>query len=203
MRKQAAGDGTDEEHDRRCEPAVPFHVVKLEEVGVREEVAVDAGQDDAGEGVVLQRPARDGLPATLEGDQGDGHQDVPADVVASSTWAERHQRGCYDDEENLEGKRGAEDPSALGREVSVEAAEQEGSDAEAREGGAGLDPSRRLVGCREPEPNVDRVPCVTYEYPSRRRSYTPGAGSCYIPVCIDTNEPQMDIEALSRRPVIR
>lgn len=126
MRKDSAQNGTDEQKRRRSRTTVPLDVLEGKEILVREEIAVDAGQDDAGQGVVLESPARHGLAAALEGDERKRRQDSPADVVLVLRGSrESDDEGGGDDEERLGGKGDAEHPSPLGRKVTVEAGEEE------------------------------------------------------------------------------
>jgi hypothetical protein len=145
VREESAEDSSNDEHDGRAHPSVSFGVVQSKQVRVGEEIAVYARQDDTGEAVILQGSASDGLAAALEGDQGDGHEDVPAYLLLGLNRGTKcHDRGCNHCEQHLEQERGAEYPSALWREVSVEAAEEEGAETEAAQRGTRLDPSRRL-----------------------------------------------------------
>jgi hypothetical protein len=87
----------------------------------------------------------------------------------------------------------------------VEAAEGERAEAEAEDGRARLDPARREGRVGEPEAEVDGVSWRVVI----------GLVGCwgfgrvlllrvrYIPVCMDTKEPQTEMEALSSRPVMR
>lgn len=160
VREQATRDGTEQQHERRADPAVPLGVVEAEQLRVAEQVAVDAGQHDAGEGVVLEGAAGDGLAARLEGHERDGHQDVPGDLVLGvAAGAEGHDGGGGDAQRRLEREAGDERPAPLGAEAAVEPAEEEGADAEAAERGPGLDPPGALRGRREAEPDVDGVAC--------------------------------------------
>lgn len=162
--QHAAQDGADEEQDGGADPAVTLGVAGGQDLGVGEEVAVDAGEDDAGEGVVPERAAGDGLAAALEGDERDGHEHRPVDVFFSGVLvlrAEGQDRGGAGDEEHLQRERRAQDPAPLGRrrEEPVQGAEEDGADAEAAERRARLDPPRRLVRRREAEPEVHRISC--------------------------------------------
>lgn len=151
MSQQAAQDGADEEEKRRGHASVPLRVVHGEQVDVREEVAVDASEDDAREGVVLEGAADDGLAAALEGDEGDGHEHGPADGRARVRVRlhEGEDRRGHEDQEHLQHKGGAEDPAPRGREVPVEEAEEDGPDAEEADRGDRLDPSGALARRRD------------------------------------------------------
>ncbi len=138
VRKDTAEHRATQQHQRRGGPAVALDIVALEEVLVGEEVTVDAGEDNAGEGVVLEGAAGDGLAAALEGDEGERQQHGPVDrVVALGRRRERDDEGGDDGEEQLRGEGGAEHPAALGGEVAVEAREEEGADAKGEQRDAG------------------------------------------------------------------
>lgn len=146
-RQNTAHDGTNEEQEWRPHAAVSLRVVECEQLGVGEQVAVDARQDDTGERVVLERPARDGLAAALESDQGHGNQDVPVDavLVVGRGGHQRKHAGGSDDKSHLDQERSAQDPSPTGREVPVETTEAEGSHTERDQRDPGLDPAFGLM----------------------------------------------------------
>lgn len=126
MRENSAQNSTDEQKRRRSRTAVPLGVLEGKEILIREEIAVDAGQDDAGQGVVLESSARHGLATALEGDECKRRQDRPADMVLVLRGGRKgDDEGGGDDEERLGGKGHAEHPSPLGRKVTVEAGEEE------------------------------------------------------------------------------
>ena len=161
MREDAAENRAGQQHERRSSPPVALHIVELEKVLVREEVAVDAGEDDAGEGVVPEGAGRDGLAAALEGDEGERQQHGPVDgVVALGRRRERDDEGGSDGEEQLRGEGGAENPAALGGEAAVEAREEEGADAEGEQRDAGAVEARadgRVEDGGDAEGDVDGV----------------------------------------------
>lgn len=163
VRKDTAQDRAGEQQQRGGGPAVALDVAGGKEVLVGKEVAVDAGEDDAGEGVVLEGAAGDGLAAALKGDEGEGQQDGPVDgVVAGGGGREGDDEGGGDSEEGLGGKGGAEDPAALGGEEAVEAGEEEGADAKGEEGDAGAVEAGADGGVyegRDAEGDVDGVSC--------------------------------------------
>lgn len=131
MREDASQDSTNQQQRRRSGATVPLGVLKRKEILVGEKIAVDAGQDNAGESVVLERAARHGLAAALEGNECKGREDGPADVVLVFGGSrEGDDERSRNDEERLSRERDAEHPSPLGRKVTVEAGEEERSNAE-------------------------------------------------------------------------
>lgn len=137
MRQQTAGDGTSKKQQGGGGAAVALDVGKSKEVLVGEEVAVDAGEDDAGQGVVAQGPAGDGLGTALEGDEGERQEDGPVDGILAGGWGAGDDEGGGDGQGHLGGKGGAEDPAALGGEEVVEAGEEKGADAKGEQRDAG------------------------------------------------------------------
>lgn len=132
VREQPTRHGPEQQHQRRPDPAVPLRVLESEQLHITEQVAVDARQDHAREGVVPERPAGHGLAARLEGHERDRHQDVPPDVVlAVAPRAEGDDGGGRDAQGRLDREAGYEGGAPLGAKVAVEAAEEEGPDAEA------------------------------------------------------------------------
>lgn len=208
MGEQPSRHGPKQQHERGADSAVPLGVVQPEEIRVAEEVAVDAGEHDAGEGVVLERTAGHGLAARLERHKRDGHQDVPSYLVLGvATGTESDDSGGGDAQGRLERKAGDEGAAPLGAEMAVETAEEEGPDAKETERGAGLDPPAALAGRREAEPDIDGVACGSSQSLSVSLGFlrTVGGGGHdrkALPVCIDTKEPHMDMEELSNRPVM-
>lgn len=152
MRDDSTNDGADEEQSRGSGAAVALNIVPGKEVLVREQIAVDAGQHDAGEGVVLEGAAGDGLAAALEGDEGQRQQDVPADASAIALGIGRgdgHDDGGSHGEGELRREGGDQHPAPLGREVPVEAGEEERAHAEGQQRDARLEQAWR--GGREGE----------------------------------------------------
>lgn len=163
MREKPAEDGAKETHGRRADPPVALGVIRAEQLRVAEEVTVDTSKHDRRERVVLDGPTRNGLATRLKRHEGDGDQDVPGDgilaVLAGAARAEGDDGGGADAEGRLQGEGGDEGRAALGAEVPVEAAEEEGAYAEEAEGGAGFDPAGALCGCRQAEADIDGVSC--------------------------------------------
>lgn len=160
MGEEPARDRAHQQRDGGREPPVPLGVVAPEEEGVHEQIAVDAGQDDARERLVPQHPARDGLAAALEGDQGDGHEDAPVELVGRFVvGAEGDHGGRGKDEDELEQEGAYKDPSALGREVGVEPAECKGAEAEAGQRGEGFPPPVGLGRRGDAQADEYRVAC--------------------------------------------
>lgn len=161
--QDTAEDSTDQEQDGGGHAAIALGVVRGQDLGVGEEVAVVAGEHDAGEGVVLEGAAGDGLPAALEGDEGDGDEDGPVDrlfPVHGGRLRAEGQHGCgAGDEHHLQHEGGAENPAPLGRGrgLPVQGAEEDGADAEATERCPGFDPPRGFVGGGEAKAEVYRV----------------------------------------------
>lgn len=113
---------------------------------VREEITIDASEDNTREGIVLERSARDGLTATLKGHKRQWHKDSPIDLffVCRRRRRKRHNGGSGSDEQCLGCERDAEDPAPFGGEESVEAGEEERSNTKAGKRNAGLvKPGRR------------------------------------------------------------
>lgn len=132
MGKEPASNGAYQQRDRGCEPPVPLGVVGSKEEGVHEQIAVDAGQDNARERLIPQYPTCNSLAAALKGDQGDGHEDAPVELVGLSVLrAESDHCRRGQDAGELEQEGAYKDPPALGREVAVEPAEYKGAEAEA------------------------------------------------------------------------
>lgn len=231
VRKDSASNGTQQQQNRRSGPAIALDVVQGKEVLVGEEVAVDAGEDDAGEGVVLEGAAGDGLAAALEGDEREGHQDGPVDgvlVVRGAAARKGDDAGGGDGQEGLGAEGDAQDPAALGREEAVEAREEEGADGEGEQGDARLVEAGargRVDEGRETEADVDGVSCTDSSQVSdfvasphtsaeaRLDGDRARIGGCIalpmdgdhgernVPVCMETKAPQTWVEELSSRPV--
>lgn len=161
MRKQAARQRTQQQHERGAQPAIPLGIVDAEQLRIAEQITINARQHDARQRVVLERAAGDGLAAGLEGDERDGHQGVPGDVLAGPFaevgGAPGDDGGGGDAEQGLGGEGGEEGGAALGREEAVEAREEEGADAEGQQRGAGFDPAGALGRGGEAEADVDGV----------------------------------------------
>lgn len=137
MRKKTTQNSACQQQQRSSGPAVSLDVVQLKQVLVREEVAVDAGEDDTRQRIVLESTTGDGLAAALKGDEGEGQQHGPVDAVfALGCRVEGDDEGGSDSEEQLRGEGGADDPTAFGGEETVEAGEEEGTDAKGEEGDA-------------------------------------------------------------------
>lgn len=161
MREDATQHGTNQQQRRRSGAAIPLGIVKRKEILVREQVAVYAGQDNAGQGIVLERATRHGLAAALECDERKWRKDCPANVILIGRWRREGDDECgRDDEQGLRGKGHYQHPSPLGRKVPVEAGEQEGSNAEAHERNARLVEARICGGIKqrcEAQADIDRV----------------------------------------------
>lgn len=90
----------------------------------------------------------------------------------------------------------------------MEAAEEEGADAEEAERGAGFDPAGALSWCCEAEADVDSVSWewVLMVMSSCRWSWHGVFGVLFgvgdLPVCMETKDPQSEMAELSRRPVM-
>lgn len=135
----------DKQQNRGRHPAIPLGVLSQpgEQLDVGEQVAVDARQHDAGQGVVLERPAGHGLAAALEGHEPHGHEDVPRHVLrAFVAGAPGHDGGGGGDEDGLQGEREAQDPAGSRRrgQDAVEPAEEVGAEGEEEDGEAGFLP---------------------------------------------------------------
>lgn len=161
MREDATDDGAKQQQDGSCSAAIALDILKGKQILVREQVAIDAGQHDAGQGIILEGAAGNGLAAALEGDEGQRRENGPVDGFGGrGRRVEGDDEGGGDDEEGLGGKGDAQHPAALGGEVSVEAGEEEGADAKGEERDAGaVEPwaGRRVDERGEAEADVDGV----------------------------------------------
>ena len=144
IRKLPPDERPQQQKQRRAGPPVPLRIPQRKQLDVREQITVVARQHHARQRVVLEHPARNSLAAALEGQQGDGHEHVPADVLrvpVAGGAGDGDHGGGGGGQEQLGGEGGAHDPAAGGREEAVEAGEDEGTEAEGEEGHARLDPA--------------------------------------------------------------
>lgn len=79
------------------------------------------------------------------------------EVIVGRLFPDGDDDGGEGDEEELDRVGGDEDPAAAGGEVAVEAAEEEGSDAEGYDGDAGAHPARVGFWLGDSEADVDGV----------------------------------------------
>ncbi len=138
MRPKPSEDGAGQEQQRRRGSSIPLGILGQpgHEQRVREQVAVDARQDHTGQAVVLQGATDDGLSAALERHQGQGDEHLPAQLVLGVRLRVDGDDGAGDDnQDELRGERGHQDPSFLGRKEPVEAGEEERPHAKERDRG--------------------------------------------------------------------
>lgn len=137
MGENSSSECSDKQEDRRSSPAVALHVVRREQILVGKQVAVNARENNAGQRVVLERSASDGLAAALECDKGYRQEDSPVGRVGVVVGrGDGHDDGGRNGQEHLRNERSAQNPAALRGEEAVKSCEQERSEAERQQGDA-------------------------------------------------------------------
>lgn len=131
MRKQPASDSSNEQKRGSSSPSVAFYILDSKQVLVREQVTVDARQDHASQGIVLESTAGDSLGAALEGHQGQRNQNSPVYCIAAcGRGSKRHDRRRRHRQQCLGQKGRTNDPSAFGRKVAMKARKDKGAHTE-------------------------------------------------------------------------
>lgn len=102
--------------NRSSKPSVSLDVGadSCKQLCVGEQVTVDARENNARECVILERTTGNRLTTALEGNQSDRNQHVPVDIlIVNWRWSPGDDGRCDGDENRLDGKGQAQDPTPL------------------------------------------------------------------------------------------